>query len=72
MITYLLMPFHTSSDIREIVLPDDFLFILGNNHFNTNIYFDGFTGGSSYLTESDGLKIVSNELRISNFDIPEN
>ena len=68
MITYLLMPFHTSSDIREIVLPDDFLFILGNNHFNTNIYFDGFTGGSLY---PDGLKIVSNELKLSNLDIPE-
>ena len=58
------------------MLPDDFLFILGNNHSKTTIYFDGFTGGSSYqnlrCTESDGLKIVSNELRISNFDIPEN
>ena len=69
MITYLLLPFHTSSDIREIVLPDDFLFIQGKNDFNTTIYIDKFTGGSLYL---DGLKIVSNELKISNLDIPEN
>ena len=54
------------------MLPDDFLFILSNNHSKTTIYFDGFTGGSFYLTESDGLKIVSNEHRISNLDIPEN
>ena len=69
MITYLLVPFHTSSDIREIVLPDDFLFIQGKNDFNTTIYIDKFTGGSLYL---DGLKIVSNALKMSNLDIPEN